>query len=174
MLRDLNYRYDEAGNVSQVSDTSNLGGASAGETQCFLCDGQRRLTEAWTPTSQNCSDTRSAANLSGPAPYWTSYSYNQAGQRATGTKHVIGGDTNTTYCGTDEAPHALSGTSGTANRGSPERAYGVDETGNTTRRRRRRTPHPLHRERRTCPLRQQHRTPPQAQRHHLGPAAVRQ
>ncbi|MGW6245478.1 polymorphic toxin-type HINT domain-containing protein [Streptomyces roseolus] len=134
MLQDLNYTFDQAGNVTSIHDPTNLGGTSAAETQCFAYDGHRRLTEAWTPSSQKCSDPRSASSLSGPAPYWTSYTYTQAGQRDTETVHKATGDTKTTYCYKGTQPHTLTGTSTAANCTTPTRAYTYDTTGNTTKR----------------------------------------
>ncbi|MFG2840211.1 RHS repeat-associated core domain-containing protein [Streptomyces zaomyceticus] len=134
MLQDINYTFDQAGNVTSIADPTTLGGSSAAETQCFAYDGHRRLTEAWTPSSRNCGDARSASGLSGPAPYWTSYTYNQAGQRATETVHKAGGDTKTTYCYQGNQPHVLTGTSTAANCTTPARSYSYDATGNTTKR----------------------------------------
>ncbi|MGW4776941.1 TreTu family toxin [Streptomyces filamentosus] len=134
MLQDLHYTFDPAGNVTAITDPTNLGGTSAAETQCFTYDGHRRLTEAWTPSSQKCSEPRSASSLSGPAPYWTSYTYNQAGQRDTETVHKTTGDTKTTYCYKGTQPHALTGTSTAANCTAPTRTYAYDATGNTTKR----------------------------------------
>ncbi|MET9538047.1 polymorphic toxin-type HINT domain-containing protein [Streptomyces sp. NPDC006553] len=134
MLQDLNYAYDQSGNVTSITDPTALGGTSAIETQCFAYDGHRRLTEAWTPGSQKCGDARSASSLSGPAPYWTSYTYNQAGQRATEKVHKTTGDTETTYCYKAVQPHTLTGTSTTANCTTPTRAYSYDAAGNTTKR----------------------------------------
>ncbi|GGP57366.1 hypothetical protein GCM10010287_65100 [Streptomyces variabilis] len=132
MLMDLNYTFDDAGNVTAISDPTTLGGSSAAETQCFRYDGSRRLTSAWTPSSQNCADTRSATSLSGPAPYWTDFAYNAAGQRTAETQHKAAGDTTTTYCYKEGRPHLLSGTSKTANCTTPETPYGYDPSGNTT------------------------------------------
>ncbi|MEV0926773.1 RHS repeat-associated core domain-containing protein [Streptomyces spongiicola] len=134
MLQDLNYTFDEAGNVTSIADPTTLGGTSSAETQCFTYDGHRRLSEAWTPASHKCSDARNASSLSGPAPYWTSYTYNQAGQRTEETIHKTGGDTKTTYCYQGNQPHTLTGTSTKADCTNPERAYGYDATGNTTKR----------------------------------------
>ncbi|WP_425580817.1 RHS repeat-associated core domain-containing protein, partial [Streptomyces thermospinosisporus] len=132
-LQNLLYTYDQAGNVTSIADTSTLGGTAAAEMQCFAYDGHRRLTEAWTPTSQKCSDPRSASSLGGRAPYWTSYTYNDAGQRTTETKHTPTGDTTTTYCYEKEnQPHALTGTSTKADCTAPDRAFEFDSTGNTT------------------------------------------
>ncbi|MGW0086565.1 polymorphic toxin-type HINT domain-containing protein, partial [Streptomyces sp. NPDC003393] len=86
-----------------------------------------------TPTSQNCADPRSATSLAGPAPYWTSYTYNNAGQRLTETQHKSTGDTKSTYCYTKPTqPHTLTGTTTKTDCTAPERAYAYDTTGNTT------------------------------------------
>ncbi|WP_416973955.1 polymorphic toxin-type HINT domain-containing protein, partial [Streptomyces sp. 4F14] len=135
MLQDLNYTYDQTGNVTKISDPTLLGGSSSADTQCFVYDGYQRLTEAWTPTSQNCADNRSAANLSGPAPYWSSYTYNTAGQRTSETAHKSTGDAKTTYCYTKTAqPHTLSGTTTGTDCAAPQKTYQYDATGNTVKR----------------------------------------
>lgn len=135
MLQDLNYTFDQAGNVVSIADPTTVGGTSSAEIQCFAYDGHRRLTEAWTPTSQNCSDPRAANSLSGPAPYWNSYTYNRAGQRETETTHKSTGDTQTTYCYTKtDQPHFLTGTTTKTDCNAPEKTYTPDSTGNTTKR----------------------------------------
>ncbi|MFJ9019058.1 polymorphic toxin-type HINT domain-containing protein [Streptomyces sp. NPDC102259] len=135
MLQDLNYAYDQAGNVTAISDPTLLGGTGSAETQCFTYDGHQRLAEAWTPASQKCSDAQSASSLSGPAPYWTSYSYNSAGQRTGETVHKTTGDTKTTYCYTSTTQkHVLTGTTTKADCSSQERIYDYDKTGNTWKR----------------------------------------
>ncbi|MCH0566261.1 RHS repeat-associated core domain-containing protein [Streptomyces sp. MUM 2J] len=135
MLQDLNYTYDQSGNVTKISDPTTLGGTSSADTQCFAYDGHQRLTEAWTPASQDCATARSATGLSGPAPYWTSYAYNTAGQRTSETVHKDTGDTKTTYCYANSAqPHTLTGTSTKDDCTTPDRTYAYDNTGNTTRR----------------------------------------
>ncbi|WP_428951511.1 polymorphic toxin-type HINT domain-containing protein [Streptomyces sp. cg35] len=135
ILQDLNYGFDEAGNVTSITDPTTLGGTSSAETQCFAYDGHRRLTEAWTPSTQKCSDALSAGGLSGPAPYWTSYTYNQAGQRTTETTHKSAGDAKTTYCYTKiDQPHFLTGTTTKGDCAAQERTYTPDKAGNTTKR----------------------------------------
>ncbi|MEU1277644.1 RHS repeat-associated core domain-containing protein [Streptomyces sp. NPDC005805] len=136
MLQSLNYTYDQAGNVTSISDPTTLGGTGSAETQCFAYDGHRRMTEAWTPASQKCSDPRSAASLSGPAPYWTSYTYNKAGQRTTETQNKTTGKTTTTYCYGAGQPHTLTATStqASANCSTTVPTYAYDATGNTTKR----------------------------------------
>nr|WP_240203757.1 polymorphic toxin-type HINT domain-containing protein [Streptomyces actuosus] len=134
-LQELHYSYDQTGNVTAIADTTTAGGASSPDTQCFAYDGYQRLAEAWTPASQDCTDTRSSSGLSGPAPYWTSYTYTSAGQRTTETAHSSSGDTTTTYCYTNSSqPHTLTGTTTKADCTTPEHNYGYDATGNTTQR----------------------------------------
>nr|WTB09098.1 polymorphic toxin-type HINT domain-containing protein [Streptomyces antimycoticus] len=76
------------------------------------------------------------ANLGGAAPYWTSYTYNVAGQRESETQHAAAGDTTTTYAyGTAKGqPHPLAGTRTTKPGSTPPAtaAYTYDAAGNTT------------------------------------------
>ncbi|MFE1851402.1 RHS repeat-associated core domain-containing protein [Streptomyces sp. NPDC059489] len=137
-LQQLNYAYDQAGNVTSLTDPTALGGTSTDDNQCFAYDGYQRLTEAWTPKTADCAASgRTAANLGGPAPYWNSYTYDSAGQRATETNHSTSGSTTSrTYCYNNTAqPHTLTATpSGTAAGACTgvTAAYGYDAAGDTT------------------------------------------
>ncbi|WP_121159797.1 polymorphic toxin-type HINT domain-containing protein [Micromonospora pisi] len=134
LLADVNYEYDEAGNITKIADTPAGGTA---DTQCFGYDYQRRLTEAWTPSGGNCGTAPTVAGLGGPAPYWHSWTFDEVGKsignRVTETKHAA---TNTvsTYkypaAGADR-PHAATQvvTTGT---GAGTKNYTFDDTGNTT------------------------------------------
>ncbi|MCX5242645.1 polymorphic toxin type 44 domain-containing protein [Streptomyces prunicolor] len=129
---DVDYDYDASGNVLSVTDKAN-----GTDTQCFAYDGYRRLSEAWTPESNDCANTRSASSLGGPAPYWTSWTYKSGGLRDTQTEHKTSGNTQTAYSyppvnasGAGQ-PHTL--TSYNVN-GGTERALSYDEHGNTTKR----------------------------------------
>ncbi|WP_347560685.1 RHS repeat-associated core domain-containing protein [Streptomyces sp. AcH 505] len=127
--QDLTYAQDDAGNITSISDASTLGGTGKTDNQCFSYDGYRRLTEAWTPKTADCSDTgRTTGNLGGAAPYWTSYGYTASGQRSTETQHLTTGDQATTYAyGTATGqPHPLARTTGAKNA-----TYTYDDTGNT-------------------------------------------
>ena len=62
-VADLNISYDAAGNVTKLADTPT-GGTS--DTQCFGYDGKRRLTEAWTPSSGDCTAAPSTGALGRP------------------------------------------------------------------------------------------------------------
>ncbi|MFG3065272.1 RHS repeat-associated core domain-containing protein [Streptomyces sp. NPDC048231] len=130
-LQNLNYKQDDAGNVTHIFDTTTLGGTGKTDNQCFTYDGYRRLTEAWTPNSADCTPAPTTAALGGAAPYWNSYTYKDSGLRDTSTVHTAAGNTTTTYgYGTPNGqPHALSKTTvGTTTTGS----YGYNKTGNTT------------------------------------------
>ncbi|WTL80298.1 RHS repeat-associated core domain-containing protein [Streptomyces sp. NBC_01518] len=128
---DVDYAYDDSGNVLSINQK-----AGASDLQCFTYDGHRRLTEAWTPSSGDCTATRSATALGGPAPYWNSWTYTTGGMRDTQTVHATGGDTKTSYqyppvdANGAGQPHTLTSTT----TGSTTTGYGYDEQGNTTRR----------------------------------------
>ncbi|MCX4698497.1 RHS repeat-associated core domain-containing protein [Streptomyces sp. NBC_01373] len=87
--RSATYAYDEAGNVTSISDVSRSGT----DTQCFQYDHLTRLKEAWTQGSTSCSATPSASVLGGPAAYWHSYTYDKSGNRTGETRHDTAGDT---------------------------------------------------------------------------------
>ncbi|MFC4329515.1 RHS repeat-associated core domain-containing protein [Streptomyces andamanensis] len=128
----VDYVHDATGNITSITD--NAGGK---DTQCFAYDGHRRLTEAWTPSSNNCTTARSASALGGPAPYWTSWTYKTGGLRDTQTEHTAAGTTKTTYAypavnasGTGQ-PHTLASVTVGDSTAKP---YIYDEQGNTTKR----------------------------------------
>ncbi|WP_330342582.1 RHS repeat-associated core domain-containing protein [Streptomyces sp. NBC_00557] len=131
MPQELKFTQDDAGNVTSIFDGATQGGAAKADYQCFAYDGNRRISDAWTPKTADCSTSnRSIANLDGAAPYWTSYTYTDAGQRKTETQHTTSGDKSTTYTyddTTDNKPHTLDKTTG-ARAGT----YTYDSSGNTT------------------------------------------
>ncbi|WP_051845583.1 polymorphic toxin-type HINT domain-containing protein [Streptomyces globisporus] len=130
-VRDTAYTYDPAGNVTSTFDHANTGNGA--DFQCFTYDGQRRMTDAWTPKTASCATTgRTVANLGGAAPYWTSYTYNTAGQRATEKQNTTTPVTRT-YC-YNAAPrtHALKATTTDGNCTDETTRYTYDATGNTT------------------------------------------
>ncbi|MFI7135181.1 RHS repeat-associated core domain-containing protein [Nonomuraea sp. NPDC050153] len=130
---DFGYRHDPAGNVTRISDTPN--GGQPADHQCYAHDHLRRLVQAWSPASGDCSAAPSVADLGGPAPYWHAYSYTSTGGRdtetwygATTTKRVYahpapGG-------GAGSKPHATTRIDRTG--GADTFAY--DAAGNMTRR----------------------------------------
>ncbi|MGW3118504.1 RHS repeat-associated core domain-containing protein [Streptomyces sp. NPDC001107] len=132
-LQELNYAYDDAGNVTSISDPTTLGGTGKADDQCFTYDGHQRLTEAWTPSTADCSASgRTTANLGGASSYWTSYSYTDGGLRSTETSHSSAGDTNRTYCYGDTAhPHGLTAITTATSCTGVTATYAYDATGNT-------------------------------------------
>ncbi|MGW0032504.1 RHS repeat-associated core domain-containing protein [Streptomyces sp. NPDC003314] len=130
-LQELNYTYDDSGNVTSIKDPTTLGGTSAADNQCFAYDGHRRLTEAWTPAGGDCAAPRTASGLGGPSPYWTSYTYTDAGLRATETNRSATASTTRTYCYGSARPHALTATTTAASCTGVAAAYTYDEAGNT-------------------------------------------
>ncbi|THA33092.1 hypothetical protein E6W17_32055 [Streptomyces sp. A1547] len=129
---DVDYTYDASGNILSIKNK-----AATADNQCFAYDGQRRLAEAWTPTSGDCAATRSAAALGGPAPYWNSWTYTVGGMRSTQTARTPGSSVGTTYsyppvnaAGSGQ-PHTLK----TATTGTQTDTLVYDENGNTTSRR---------------------------------------
>ncbi|WP_420031353.1 RHS repeat-associated core domain-containing protein [Streptomyces sp. cg28] len=129
--QNLTFTQDDAGNVTSIFDDTTQAGTTKADYQCFTYDGNRRLTEAWTPKTANCAASgRTTANLDGAAPYWTSYEYTASGQRKTETQHTSSGNTatNYTYGTTKNQPHPLIQTV----KGSTTNSYAYDDNGNTT------------------------------------------
>ncbi|MFF4831563.1 RHS repeat-associated core domain-containing protein [Streptomyces sp. NPDC001315] len=132
-LQELNYAYDDAGNVTSINDPTSLGGTGSTDYQCFTYDGHRRLLESWTPSTADCADSgRTTANLGGAAPYWTSYTYKDSGLRGTETSHTTGANTTRTYCYDATKVHRLTATTTGSTCTGVTSAYAYDTTGNTT------------------------------------------
>ncbi|MFD3662722.1 RHS repeat-associated core domain-containing protein [Streptomyces sp. NPDC058659] len=130
-LSDVDLSYDASGNVTSIKNK-----AGVPDNQCFAYDGYRRLTEAWTPASGDCTTAQSVSALGGPAPYWHSWTYKPGGLRETQTIHTTSGDTKTeyNYPAVDESgagqPHTLTSTV----TGTTTANYTYDSLGNTTKR----------------------------------------
>src|SRR5206468_3659828 len=109
-LADTSYTYDPSGAITKIADVA----PDAADTQCFRRDYLQRLTEAWTPTSDDCAAAPAANALGGPAPYWQSLTYDLGGNRQTRTDHRVTGDATTRYTYGTTQPHTLVATSGAA------------------------------------------------------------
>ncbi|MED7951997.1 ricin-type beta-trefoil lectin domain protein [Streptomyces sp. BE303] len=104
-LSDSTFGYDQAGNVTNVSELQSSGGADrTWDVQCFRYDGLSRLVEAWTDTwgvtaagagqTSRCNnDNPGPASIGGPAPYWQSWEYNTLGDRTRHVRRDVTGDT---------------------------------------------------------------------------------
>ncbi|TDC73098.1 polymorphic toxin-type HINT domain-containing protein, partial [Streptomyces hainanensis] len=122
------YSYDEIGNVLSIADTSRSGT----DVQCFQYDHLRRMTEAWSQSTNGCATTPSDSAVGGPAPYWHSYTFDLSGNRRTETLHEQ--DTSRTYDypqpGTPR-PNAVTSVTQEAPGVTSLEEYGYDEAGNT-------------------------------------------
>ena len=124
----FDYTYDDASNVKSVSH--KMGAVT--DLQCFTNDYLRRTVEAWTP-SGTCADTKSAATLGGPAPFWQSYRYDPSGNRTSLIDHKVAGDTTSTYtypAATAPRPHAVTGVNSVGPAGTSADTYAYDASGN--------------------------------------------
>ncbi|WP_435813683.1 polymorphic toxin-type HINT domain-containing protein [Streptomyces tauricus] len=127
------YAYDEAGNVLSVSDTSRSGT----DNQCFSYDYLGRVTEAWAQSATGCASTPTANTLGGPAPYWSSYTYDKVGNRLTETQHGTtsgASDTKRSYDYPDAGavrPHTLTSVDSTTGTVKSTDSFTYDEAGNT-------------------------------------------
>ncbi|MBO0883439.1 MAG: EndoU domain-containing protein, partial [Mycobacterium sp.] len=133
--RDAVYGYDDAGNVTSITDTSRAGT----DTQCFRYDYLRRLSDAWAQNGGTCPTDPATATLGGPAPYRTSYTYTAAGNRKTETQYAVNGSVAATrsygYAGDPGVDPAIKGHQlGTITQtgASPHsETYAYDAAGNT-------------------------------------------
>jgi len=111
LVADIRYGYSDAGSITSIGNTPS---GAAADYQCFRYDYLQRLAQAWTPGTSDCSADASSGNLSGPAPYWTSYTYTSNGNRSVVIDHALsaaGTDTADTYLYPSAAaarPHAVS------------------------------------------------------------------
>jgi RHS repeat-associated protein len=102
-VSEVQYNYDDSGNVKQISDIPSSTTGEQTDTQCFNYDYLRRMTAAWTPAAGegnapgDCTAAPSAAGLGGPAPYWQSWTFDKVGNRKTETKTSSSGSTTATY-----------------------------------------------------------------------------
>lgn len=129
--RAAGYTYDETGNVTSLLDNSRTGR----DQQCFQYDHLGRLTEAFTTPGTACPAAPAGTTPGGPAPYWTSYTYNTDGTRDTEVQHLPTGDTTSAYAypATGSGPHTLAGVTTTTGTATPvHQTYAYDAAGNTT------------------------------------------
>lgn len=133
VVSDHHYTYDNAGNTTKDAETAG------GDTQCFGYDDHDRLATAWTPGNGDCTQSPAAGLLGGPAPYWQSWSYTNAGLRSSQTTATPGSSVSDTYtypaAGSPHQNYATSiarNTTSSSGSTSTQLAYGVDAAGNTT------------------------------------------
>ncbi|MFI8436171.1 RHS repeat-associated core domain-containing protein [Streptomyces sp. NPDC079020] len=152
--KEANYSYDQAGNVLSVSDVAV---PAQPDVQCFRYDGNRRLSEVWTPGAtaagasgsgttgtkapvdgsmpSACTADPGSGPLGGPSPYWKSFTTDSTGNRTQDITHDIGLDpakdiTRTFTYGADGAgPHAVTKVVEDTPTGNHETRYGYDDAG---------------------------------------------
>ncbi|WP_329404853.1 polymorphic toxin-type HINT domain-containing protein [Streptomyces melanogenes] len=136
-IDDTHYTYDPAGNITSITTGFGQDTARTVDTQCFVTDNLRRITQAWTATDQ-CKTTptdASSATVGGPDAYWTSYTYDAIGNRTTETQHKTASgpaaDAVRTYTAPAAGKHALPQVTETGPTAHTE-TYGYDQAGNTT------------------------------------------
>jgi RHS repeat-associated protein len=140
-VNQTDFTYNAIGDIEKIVDT-RLGSTATSETQCFRVDGLRRMRAAWTATD-NCaveptlgSRAMVGSNLGAASAYWTTWAFNDLGDRTSQTKHSTTGGTDTTttytYDGNGKGqPHTLTSTSTTGG-STGSTSYGYDTTGSMT------------------------------------------
>lgn len=128
----LQYEYDDAGNVLSIADAVEDAPGEP-ERQCFVYDHLRRLTEAWAQAGVDpCAEAPSVEAMGGPAPYWSSYTFDVTGNRTSETQHHLDGSSQTSsyaYPGHGgPQPHTLS----SVTTGGQVDSYSYDAAGNLT------------------------------------------
>ena len=135
MTSDLNYAYDQGGNVTSIVDNATLGGSGKSDRQCYRYDGYARLQVAFTPAAAACTTLPAVfADLGGAAPYWQDFSYNTNGTRSKLVDHGSSGDSTVTYTygGAGKPAHSVASTSTVSAAGTKVATYGYNASGATT------------------------------------------
>lgn len=141
-ISETRYGYDEAGNVTKITDVPGSAAPDAGktDTQCFVYDQLRQMTSAWTSkTADDCTAAPSKDTVGGPDAYWNSYQYDDAGNRKQLVEHDPTGDTTKdvtrSYVYGKEGvggPNALAEIKSVGPQGERLNTFSYDAAGNTT------------------------------------------
>ncbi|WP_307783110.1 polymorphic toxin-type HINT domain-containing protein [Streptomyces sp. MBT53] len=136
------YTYDLARNITHQTETRS-GSSTTAETQCYTYDTLDHLTSAWTTAStatNTCDTTPTSSDHSTVGDgitggtYWTSWTYDDIGNRLTQTQHTVSGtgsDTLTTSAWSSSQPNTMTGTTTTGG-STTSTSYGYDVAGNMT------------------------------------------
>jgi RHS repeat-associated protein len=98
--QDDTYRWDPAGNLTSITDTS----LHTPVATCYTYDGLARLGHAWTTEKTDCSDSASTLTHDGPAGYNKSWTYSADGD-ITSTRSLL--ETRDYTYGDAAHPHAV-------------------------------------------------------------------
>ncbi|TLQ43820.1 Rhs family-like protein [Streptomyces marianii] len=140
-VSDTAYSYDQAGNVTKITDTPGAAAPDSGrtDTQCFVYDQLRQMTSAWSAKTDDCAAGPSKEAVGGPDAYWQSYEFDDAGNRTKLVEHDTTGDTTKdvtrtyTYGKTGVGgPNALAEVKSTGPAGQNINTFAYDKAGNTT------------------------------------------
>ncbi|MFJ8764685.1 polymorphic toxin-type HINT domain-containing protein [Streptomyces clavifer] len=133
-IEDNHYTYDLAGNYKAIATGYGQDTTRTTDTQCFLIDPLRRITDAWTNTGDTCAPTPSTEEVGGPDAYWTTYTYDAVGNRKTETQHTTPSgpatDTLRTYTAPTPGTHDLPKVTQTGT-DLHEQSFTYDASGNT-------------------------------------------
>lgn len=142
-INDTSYDYDAVGNILKITDKEGPEATPTTDVQCFAYDYLRRMNEAWTATDDcaaqpGASGPGSKPQVGGPSAYWSSYSFDAAGNRTKEVQHNPTGDltkdvTRTYTYGTagQAAANQLKKVDTTGPGGARTESYTYDEAGNT-------------------------------------------
>ncbi|MFF3844233.1 polymorphic toxin-type HINT domain-containing protein [Streptomyces sp. NPDC002328] len=140
-ISETRYGYDEAGNVTKITDVPGSAAPDAGktDTQCFVYDQLRQMTSAWTSkAAEDCTAAPSKDTVGGPDAYWQSFEYDEAGNRKKLVEHDPTGDTakdvTRTYLYGKEGvggPNALAEIKSVGPQGERLNTFSYDKAGNT-------------------------------------------
>ncbi|NEY36927.1 Rhs family-like protein, partial [Streptomyces sp. PRKS01-65] len=142
-ISETKYAYDEAGNVTKITDTPGDAAPDAGktDTQCFVYDQLRQMTSAWSAKTDDCAAGPSKDTVGGPDAYWQSFEFDAAGNRTKLVEHDPTGDTTKdvtrTYIYGKEGiggPNALAEVKSVGPQGERLNTFAYDKRGNTTQR----------------------------------------
>jgi RHS repeat-associated protein len=134
------YSYNADQQITQIADTQGPAGAPV-EDQCFSYDSLSRLSQAWTSSNACATDPVKAGNgtVSGPEPYWQSWTFDPTGDILTATNHAPAGDasgatTSTYHYNASGHVHAVSSISktNTVSGSLGSVSYGYDGAGDVT------------------------------------------
>ncbi|MGW7307763.1 polymorphic toxin-type HINT domain-containing protein [Streptomyces sp. NPDC054835] len=94
-INDTTFERDDVGNILKITDKEGPEGTP--DVQCFGYDYLRRMNEAWTATDDcaakpGSTGPGSTPSVGGPNPYWSSYSFDAAGNRTKEIQHSPTGD----------------------------------------------------------------------------------
>ncbi|MFJ4977222.1 polymorphic toxin-type HINT domain-containing protein [Streptomyces coeruleorubidus] len=140
-ISETRYGYDDAGNVTKITDVpgSAAGDAGGTDTQCFVYDKLRQMTSAWSAKTDDCASGPSKSTVGGPEAYWQSYTYDEAGNRKELVEHDPTGDTSKDVKRTYTygkpgvgGPNALAEIKSVGPQGERLNTFSYDKAGNTT------------------------------------------